>query len=187
MGGAAVILEAILGVHERGAAAPRFAPMGVECEADTAEGMEIVLRPFYTSRTGRALIENGSGVLNFTDDPLTFAKSALTDEPLPCDGEALTAVCMAWKIAVKDRREEDAARRWQLRCEVLARHAVRPFAPFCRARYAVLEAAILATRLAVEGGPQAYAAHIAELEALVRRTGGEREMAAMRLIRFHAG
>jgi hypothetical protein len=182
-----MILEAILGVE-----GPRFAPMGVEVkergktpvrdpgilppDADVA-----VLRPFFTSRTGAALLAAGSGVLNFADDSFLFAQTALTDELPPSRGPLLDDVPCSWVISVLSSGRDEMAGRWLLRCRVDEKNYSRPSLPFNRGMAAVIEAAILATRIGLCCFDAA--ARLDELEAIAGKTGGVREIEAFKLIR----
>lgn len=186
MGCAFVILEAILGVsdtHDK----PRFAPMGVTVMDDKAKE-RVFIRPFSSSKTGALLLKKGCGVLNFSDDVFLFALTALTDiSPAAC-GAVLDDVCYWWEITVDGAKKDGAADRWDIECRVAAKKMVRPFSPFNRGKHAVLEAAILASRVYLMQKPRAHlTASIKELEKIVIKTGGERELEAFDLIQSILG
>lgn len=193
-----MIFEAILGVTDPSSAgrAARFAPMGASFSRDT-EPDAVTLRPFASSRTGALLRTEGRGVLNFTDDVLLFAQTALTETVPPCEGAVLEGACEWWEIAVDraelvklaqngerdDRMRRGEEERWIVSCKVLARHSARPFSSFNRGKNAVLEAVILATRLHLEElGREALADRIREWRRIAEKTGGEREIAAFDII-----
>ncbi len=55
---------------------PNFAPMGV-----TWNETEMIARPFRNTNTYRNLVATGAGVVNVTDNVLTFAHTALDKHP----------------------------------------------------------------------------------------------------------
>lgn len=181
MGCVFVILEAILGVSDTHGK-PRFAPMGVTVVNE--EGAErVLIRPFSSSKTGALLLQKGCGVLNFTDDVFLFAMTALTDISPAARGVVLDSVCYWWEITVDGVKRNGAVDRWDIECRVTAKNTVRPFSPFNRGKHAVLEAAILASRGYLMHEPRAHlTASIKELEKIVIKTGGERELEAFDLI-----
>jgi len=67
---------------------------------------------------------------------------------------------------------------------VVGAGTLRPFVGLCRAKHAVVEASILASRLRFLPLPEILA-EIGRLEALVEKTGGPREREALLLIRSH--
>jgi hypothetical protein len=181
-----MIFEAILGAFEEDGESPikrpRFAPMGVEARDDPSLA---IIRPYFSSRTGEALLRFGSGTLNFADDVLLFARTALTDEAPPSHGTALDGVPYWWDISVvsSDSGEE----RRTIVCRVGKKNFARPFSPFNRARNAALEAVILATRFDTDRFDEKKRKRtmdmIGEMEAIARKTGGERELHAFEIVR----
>jgi hypothetical protein len=180
-----MILEAILGVE-----GPRFAPMGAEVKEKRktpGRNPEVfssdiaVLRPFFTSRTGAALIAAGSGVLNFADDSFVFAQTALTDDLPPSRGPVLDGVPCSWAISLLSSARDEMTGRWILRCRVDEKNYSRPSLPFNRGMAAAIEAVILATRIGL--GAFEASARLDELEAIAKKTGGVRELEAFKLIR----
>lgn len=177
-----MILEAILGVSESGAGSPsRFAPMGVTVVGDGTGG-SVLLRPFASSRTGALLLQEGRGVLNFTDDVFLFALTALTDVIPAARGGVLDDVCYWWEIAVSEAKKDDATDRWEIESRVVAKNTERPFSPFNRGKHAVLEAVIMASRARMEESTACLTANIKELKKIAIKTGGERELEAFDLI-----
>jgi hypothetical protein len=167
--------------------AVNIAPMGPQVEA----GMRrFVLRPFRTAQTYRNLKAHGEGVLHVTDDVLLLARAALGPvEPPPAlrpaahvRGHVLGDACRYYEFRVRslDEREE----RVRIEAETVYAERLRDFFGFNRAKHAVVEAAILATRL--------HLLPLAEIEAeyrklavLVDKTGGEQEQQAMAFLREH--
>jgi hypothetical protein len=143
----------------------------------------VELRPFFSSRTGQALLETGAGALNFADDALLFAITALTDETPPSRGHVLDDVPCWWEIEIASAERMPEEARWSVKCLVLGKNDTRAFVPFNRAKNAVIEAVILATRFRLEPGEEDAARKIGELEMIAKKTGGKRESDAFKLIR----
>lgn len=186
MGRAFVILEAILGVSDI-YDQTRFAPMGATV-ADEGAPDRVLIRPFSSSKTGSLLLQKGCGVLNFTDDVFLFVLTALTDiNPAAC-AAVLDNVCYWWEITVDGVTKDGVADRWDIECRVVAKNTVRMFSSFNRGKHAVLEAAILASRVSLIYEPRAHLTEsIKELEKIVIKTGGERELEAFDLIQSILG
>lgn len=125
---------------------PHIAPMGVH----VLEGEMLVL-PFRPSTTLENLLATRQAVLNHTDDVRVFA-GCLTgrrDWPL-VNSDFVKTPRLTGALAHQELellRVEDDAIRPKLYCRVIhaANHA--PFRGFNRAQFAVLEAAILVSRL----------------------------------------
>ncbi len=164
-----------------------IAPMGPIVD----ERMQrIVLRPFNTADTYRNLKALGEGVLHVTDDVLLLAKAALGPiEPLP-EVERATAIlgyvlrdaCRWYEFIV--RKIDDREERVTIEAEVVHSGRGRDFFGFNRAKHAVLEAAILATRTAFLPLDD-IAAEFRKLAVIVKKTGGPQEHAAFALLEQH--
>ena len=127
-----------------------IAPMGpiVDAVMET-----LILRPFQTSTTYANLKRHPEGVLHVTDDVLLLAKAAIGQLDTPpetiaaehVDGVVLTDACRWYEFRVTslDDREE----RTYIEADVVHVGWLRDFFGFNRAKHAVIEAAILATRL----------------------------------------
>jgi uncharacterized protein len=125
---------------------PNFAPMGL-----VWGDQEITIRPFLQTSTYQNLQASGYGVASLTDDVQAYIKTSLHQEVLPhfaakvVPGAVYEGAC-SWRelqvIAMKD----DGLRA-DVQCRVLESGWLREFVGFCRARNAIIEAAILATRL----------------------------------------
>ena len=164
-----------------------IAPMGPRVDA---EMQRFLLRPFNTSQTYRNLKVHGEGVLHVTDDVLLLAKAALgTVEPppalLPAErvrGWVLRDACRAYEFRVTAL--DDRSERVCIQAEVLHTRRLRDFFGFNRAKHAVVEAAILATR--TDFLPLAeIAADFSKLAVLVDKTGGPQEHEAFDFLRAH--
>ncbi len=170
--------------------APHIAPLGL-----IAQGADWVLAPFHPSTTLENLRRTPFAVANFTDDVRVFA-GCLTgrrDWPLaPSDVVSvprLQASLAHLELAVIETRED--ALRPRFVCRVVHRAAHAPFEGFNRAQAAVIEAAVLVSRLGLL--PRAeIEAELNRLAVVVGKTAGEHEAEAFgwlvdKAARFFAG
>ena len=148
---------------------------------------EFQLRPFDTSRTFANLKRTRCGVLHVTDDVMLFAMTAIGQQPedldlidaQSVDGKILADACRFYEFKVGFIDETGA--RMNLNCSTVRQGKLRDFWGFNRAKHAVLEATILATRL--EFLPKQEIDHaMKRLKVIVEKTAGEKEAAAMDLI-----
>ena len=156
------------------------APMGVEWGEDV-----LVLKPFLETVTYRNLQATGEAVVNLTDDVGLFARAAISNPEYPVvaasvvRGVRLADPC-SWR-EVRVRTTDSTPPRARIEAEVVHRGAGREFIGFNRARHAVLEAAIYATR--VHMLPRAFVeSELARLQVIVDKTAGPREFEAMALL-----
>ena len=167
--------------------AVHIAPMGPTVDA----AMErFTLRPFPTAQTYLNLRAHGEGVLHVTDDVLLLAQAALgAVDPLPpllppsqVRGFVLTGTCRyhEFRVASFDDREQ----RMRIDCEVLHTGRLRDFFGFNRAKHAVVEAAILATRTDFLPLGEIEAEY-RKFAVVIDKTGGEQEHAAFAFLRQH--
>jgi hypothetical protein len=165
-----------------------IAPMGPHVEPGPLD--RFLLRPFRTAQTYRNLKAHGEGVLHVTDDVLLLARAALgaVQPPPPLlpasriRGYVLQDACRYYefRVASFDDRED----RTRIEAVVVQAVSLREFFGFNRAKHAVVEAAILATRtdfLPLEEIETEYR----RLAVLVEKTGGEQERQAFALLRDH--
>jgi hypothetical protein len=151
--------------------------MGVEWGAE-----RIVIKPYRGTRTLRNLRATGAAVVNLTDDVLLFSQAALGDPQPPThpaagvEGAVLEDAC-SWR-EVRVEAIDDSAQRAQVSTVVVARGTGREFLGLNRARHAVLEASILASRVRMLDAED-IRAELRRLEMLVDKTGGPREREAM--------
>jgi hypothetical protein len=158
-----------------------LAPMGPRVTADFAR---FVLRPFPTSATYRNLLAHPEGVLHVTDDALLIAKAALgAADPLPplrpadrVRGFVLSDCCRYYEFAV--RSVDASGERVVMEAEVVHAGRHRDFWGFNRAKHAVVEAAILATRLHLIPHAE-VAAEFEKVRVIVTKTGGPAEFEAL--------
>ncbi len=126
------------------------APMGPRVDA---EMRTLLLRPFQSSTTYRNLKRSKCGVMHVTDDVLLLAKAAIgqlnevppTTPATRVDGVVLNSACRWYEFEVTSL--DDSADRTSIECRVVHTGWLRDFFGFNRAKHAVLEAAILATRV----------------------------------------
>ncbi|MDR3621000.1 MAG: DUF447 family protein [Paludisphaera borealis] len=167
-----------------------IAPMGPKIAPDMNMGT-FVLRPFKTSTTYQNLKAHGEGVFHVTDDVLLLAQAAIgvpfDPEPAtrPADsveGRILVGACRYYEFQtiVLDDLDE----RTTVLVETVAEGRQRDFLGFNRARHAVVEAAILATRIALIP-PAEILSEFQKLAVLVDKTGGPVEHRAFDLLREH--
>jgi hypothetical protein len=175
-----MIIETILStVNELGQ--PNFAPMGVIWGEE-----ELTVRPFRQSRTYHNLIATGYGVANLTDDVLAFVQSGLYDAILPhfpastIPGVIFQGACSWRELAVMTANGTDE--RAEIRCRVVGHGWQRDFLGFNRARGAIIEAAIVATRLHLQD-PSAVIEALDRFEVIVKKTGDEVERMAFDRVR----
>jgi uncharacterized protein len=157
-----------------------FAPMGVEWEDDA-----LVLKPFLETTTFRNVSATGAAVVNLTDDVMVFARAALSDPQFPSfpaevvRGVVLAAAC-SWR-EVEVVSVDATPPRSRIATRVVHRGFRREFIGFNRARHAVLEATILATRTHLIPMEQ-IREELAKLQVIVDKTAGPREQEAMAFV-----
>ena len=163
------------------------APMGPFFHPDS-EAFE--LRPFEGSRTYENLCRTGQGVLHVVDNVLLFAHAVTRDWPSPpetfaaavVDVPVLADCCRWYEFQVASRT--GTAPRWSMHCQVVHAGRKRDFFGFNRAKHAVIEVAIMATRLDFLPGAR-IREELDRMRPWVTRTGGPAEIAAFeKLTRF---
>lgn len=159
------------------------APMGVEWGEEN-----IVIKPFLETATFRNLRATGAAVINLTDDALLFAQ-AVTGHPAAVAPPSVSAtvirgsileVATSWR-EVEVVSIDDTPPRSRIVTRVVYRGTRREWLGFNRARHAILEAAILATRTHLIA-PEEIRRDYARLRIIVDKTAGPREQEAMALL-----
>ena len=156
------------------------APMGVEWGEET-----IVLKPFLETATYRNVMATGVAVVNIIDDVRVFARAAISNPVYPTvSAEVIRGVvladCCSWR-EVEVRSVDSTPPRSRIETTVVHRGVRREFIGFNRARHAVLEAAIYATRRHLL--PRAFLeSELARLQVIVEKTAGAHEFEAMALL-----
>jgi uncharacterized protein len=184
----AVIVETVVSTLNQ-AGEVNFAAMGV------VWGDEVItIRPYTNTRTYKNLAASGEAVVNVTDNVLIFAKSALSRErfeALPArsiQGMILKDTCFWREVAVErifaPPPVAGVPGRAEVVTRVVGRGEARQFAGLCRAKHAVVEASILASRIRWHSGEEIQG-ELERLAILVKKTGGPEEGQAMDFIRAH--
>ena len=158
---------------------PNVSPMGPRVAAEEAtDWTRLVVRPFRTSTTYANLKRTGLGVFHVTDDVEMIAAGAigrLTTPPMRRTEAGLFILEGACRwYAVEVACLDDADERTTIEMRVVERGAQREFFGLNRAKHAVVEAAILATRLHLIPREE-IERQIAALRPLVEKTGGSAE------------
>lgn len=153
-----------------------IAPLGL-----IQRGNRWIAAPFRPSRTLDNLIRSGEAVANHTDDVRVFA-GAVTgrrDWPLVRYAEGrrarLASAVAHWDLTVESLEEDAQRPRFVCICDRDVSHA--PWRGFNRAQAAVIEAAVLVTRLAMLP-PEKVESEITYLDIAIQKTAGERELEA---------
>jgi hypothetical protein len=161
--------------------------MGPQIEPDL-DMTRFVLRPFRTSTTYQNLKSRGEGVFHVTDDVLLLAQTAIGRAPEPppgtrdadvVTGRILTEACRYYEFRVVEL--DDREDRTTIVVETVAQGRLREFFGFNRAKHAVVEAAIIATR--AEWLPiSEMLADVKKLRPAIDKTGGPSEQHAYALL-----
>jgi hypothetical protein len=174
-----MIIESIL-TSSDASGRVNYAPMGVEWGEET-----IVIKPFLETTTFQNIRETGVAVVNLTDDVMLFAQGATSNVEFPSGpatvvrGAVIDAAC-SWR-EVEVVSVDDTPPRSRIVTRVVHRGQRREFLGFNRARHAVLEAAIAATRTHLLT-PAQIQEEFTRLRIIVEKTAGIREKAAMDLL-----
>lgn len=179
-----MILEALVTTVDRNGQV-HLAPLGTTTnrQQDFFE-----LRPFQGTRSLANLRATPRAVIHVTDDALLLARAVtgnvepagLTErDPQWRDCFPLRDACRWWAVEVQ--QWIDHAQRPTARCTILGSRRLRDGFGWNRGQYAVLEAAILYSRVHLIA-PEVWKPHLAELKTLVERTGGDGEQEAFSLI-----
>lgn len=180
-----IIETLVTSVNDDGTA--NIAPMGpvVEQGWDRFE-----LRPFVETTTYVNLVRTRQGVLHLSDNPLWFASAVVNDwpeQPILLAAEAVAG----WRLADAQQAFEFEVThsiteppRATLQCRTLLRTPIQPWSGLCRATHAILECAIVATRVQFLPAAEIQAV-FSRSQSLVAKTGGPREHQAWSLLVAH--
>ena len=180
-----MILEGLLSVQTADGGV-HIAAMGPEV-SDARSVNQLILKPFQSSRTSDLLSALPEGVFHLTDNVLLFAQAVTgtLGQDLrirPADtvrGWILEDACEAFEFRIE--KSDTSHDRSKLYATIQKAHFARPFRGFSRASHAVIEAAILLSRihlLRVDDVQQ----QLELLRPLVTKTAGEQERHAFELI-----
>lgn len=156
------------------------APMGPLVDSQM---QRLVLRPYRSSRTYQNLKRRGEGVFHITDDVELLARAAvdrMVEPPRLAPGSiagrfVLADACRWYAFHASDIADEQD--RTTMECTVVDSGWLRDFVGFNRAKHAVLEAAILATRIAFLPAAEIFQ-EMKRLAVIVEKTGGDQERRA---------
>jgi uncharacterized protein len=176
-----MIIETILTTMDA-TGAVNIAPMGVEWDGGDDPP---VLKPFLETTTFRNVTATGVAVVNLVDDVRIFARAAIANPDYPVvpavavRGVCLEAACSWRELTV--RSMDSTPPRSRIETTIVHRGFRREFIGFNRARHAVLEAAIYATRVHMLDR-SFIEAELARLQVIVDKTAGPAEHEAMALL-----
>jgi uncharacterized protein len=177
-----MIIEGLM-TTEAADGSPHLAPLGPVVDESLEQWL---LRPFQSSNTFANLRRTGLGTFHVVDDILPVVQSALS---LPVDLEFIRNEYGGWIIAsachwysLNIQQWDVSQSRAEAAAQVIASGNIRPFWGWNRAKHAVLEATILATRLHLNG-PESIAEQLELLEVAVEKTAGPRETEAWNLVK----
>lgn len=161
-----------------------IAPMGPIVE-ETMQRM--TLRPYHTSHSYANLQRSRRGVFHVTDDVLLLAKACIDKlETLPpmrrmesFPGMILADACRWYALQVESI--DDSQPRISIEARVVDSGVQREFIGFNRARHAVVEAAILASRVGLLPCEDILR-QFPPLATMVQKTGGPAEHEALQLL-----
>ena len=153
------------------------APLGVWAD----DAAHPVLAPFKPSRTLDNLVREKIAVINCTDDVRVFAGCVLRRHTPPlCPSDRLPVERLAGSLSHREVEVtgiEDDKLRPRLHCKVIHEQTHAPFRGFNRAQAAVVELAILVSRLD-RLAPEKVRAEIEYLSIAVEKTASDVEREA---------
>ena len=176
-----MIIETIVTTTDASGAV-NIAPMGVEW---TGGDDPPVLKPFLETVTYRNVTATHVAVVNVIDDVRIFARAAISNPEYPVvpaavvRGVVLERAC-SW-LELEIRAIDSTPPRSRIETTIVHRGVRRDFIGFNRARHAVLEAAIYATRVHMLDRTF-LEAELVRLQVIVDKTAGPAEHEAMALL-----
>ena len=162
--------------------AVNIAPMGVEW---TGGDEPPVLKPFLATSTYRNVAATRVAVVNLVDDVRVFARAAISNPSyavLPARvvrGVVLEVACSWRELQVQSI--DSTPPRSRMETEIVHHGFRREFIGFNRARHAVLETAIYATRVHILAR-DFLESELARLQVIVDKTAGPDEHEAMAML-----
>lgn len=155
---------------------PHIAPLGL-----IAEGDRWIIAPFHPSRSLDNLRAVPFAVASHTDDVRVFAGCLTGRKTWPVrpahtvNGVYLQSAVSHWELAVESVAEDELRPRFSCRVVHVGNH--RAWEGFNRAQAAVLECAVLVSRLKMLP-PEKIEAELEYLEIAISKTADERELEA---------
>ena len=185
------ILEGLVATYDS-SGNPHLAPMGPEVEFTRDETnfkklTNLTLKPFETSQTLQNLLAQKCGAFIVTDQIQYLARGAINlwdKTPEFFTGESLAVpvlndCCYWFEFTVHDYVATSP--RTKLKCHIQYHGVKRIFIGYNRAQHAILELAILATRLNIHDH-QFVIDEIERLRIPVTKTGGNNELETFKLL-----
>lgn len=170
------MIQEVLVTTQNAKGVTHIAPMGIHVLKD-----ELIILPFRPSTTLNNILESQTAVINYCDDVRIFA-GCLTgkrDWPLSktekVKGHYLSSALAHRELGLQ--RIEDNETRPKLYCKTIHTVNHAPFLGFNRAQFAVLEAAILVSRLKMLP-IEKIESEIEYLSIGLNKTAGEKELEA---------
>lgn len=181
-----MILEGIVTtLDERGTL--NIAPMGPTVDAAM---QRFVLRPFKSSTTFHNLSTTRTGVFHVVDDALLLARTAIGHDPEietraaeSFPGRVIVSACRYFEFRVATI--DDSADRATIEVETVNSRTLRDFFGWNRAKHAIVELAIVATRAHFLDAAEVIA-EFRRLAIPVEKTGGHDERSAYDLLWHHS-
>ncbi|MCK5191319.1 MAG: DUF447 family protein [Methylococcales bacterium] len=170
------MIQEVLVTTQNSEGVTHIAPMGIHVLED-----EFIILPFRPSTTLNNILESQTAVINYCDDVRIFA-GCLTgkrDWPLS-ETEKIKGHYLSSALAHRElelQRVEDDETRPKLHCKTIHTVNHAPFPGFNRAQFAVLEAAILVSRLKMLP-IEKIESEIEYLSIGLNKTAGEKELEA---------
>lgn len=166
---------------------PNISPMGPEVDV-RFERMR--LRPFQSSTTYTNLKRTQEAVFHVVDDVELLAAAAVGEVSPPpemtaaesVDGVILNDACRWYALRVSASNDHDPRASFEM--EIVDRGRLRDFFGFNRAKHAVVEAAILATRVGILPSADILC-EMKRLKIPVDKTGGAQEHRAFDFLMAH--
>jgi hypothetical protein len=162
-------------LNEKGEA--HIAPLGLIDD----DGTGWIVAPFRPSRTLDNLMSNPFAVASHTDDVRVFAGCITGRREWPLlradnvNGVRLENAVSHWELKVD--RLTDHEQRPRFHCQIVHSGSHRPWPGYNRAQAAVLELAVLSTRLGMLP-PEKVESELKYLQIAIDKTAGERELEA---------
>lgn len=164
-----------------------IAPMGPVVDEDVTS---IQLRPFPGSTTCVNLLQHRCGVFHVVDDVLLIAQGAIDEwHEAPetilaekIEGFVLEGAARWYEFEVAEI--DDSQERWSVKTRIVHQGRGKELFGFNRAKHAVIEASILATRLHLIPESEVRR-QLSWLEPMVLKTGGDRELRAFAMLVSH--
>lgn len=161
------------------------APMGPRVEREEFD--TLLLKPFQTSTTFQNLKREPFGVFHVVDDARLLARAAIgVWDKLPATfptekvaGFVLSDACRWYEFEVESLDDSEA--RANILVRIVHRGRIKDFFGWNRAKHAVLEAAILATRVFLLSEAEINQ-QMDALRIIVDKTAGEAELEAFALL-----